>query len=68
MNKGFTIVELLIVIVIIGVLGSIVVTTLSSIQEKNSEAEQKDSSCEMYSNWVAEDLPVGCYEYFKVKE
>ncbi|MBX4197416.1 prepilin-type N-terminal cleavage/methylation domain-containing protein [Candidatus Saccharibacteria bacterium] len=40
-NRGFTIVELLIVIVIIGILAALVVTTYSGIQKKARDTERK---------------------------
>jgi prepilin-type N-terminal cleavage/methylation domain-containing protein len=40
-NRGFTIVELLIVIVIIGILAALVITTYSGIQKKARDTERK---------------------------
>ncbi len=40
-NKGFTIVELLIVIVVIGILALLVVTTFSGIQKKARDTERQ---------------------------
>lgn len=40
-NRGFTIVELLIVIVIIGILAALVITTYSGIQKKARDTKRK---------------------------
>lgn len=40
-NRGFTIVELLIVIVVIGILAALVVTTFNGIQQKARDTERK---------------------------
>jgi prepilin-type N-terminal cleavage/methylation domain-containing protein len=40
-NRGFTIVELLIVIVVIGILATLVVTTYSGIQQKTRDTARK---------------------------
>lgn len=40
-NRGFTVIELLIVIVVIGILATLVVTTYSGIQEKNRDTQRK---------------------------
>jgi prepilin-type N-terminal cleavage/methylation domain-containing protein len=40
-NRGFTIVELLIVIVVIGILAALVVTTYNGIQQKARDTERK---------------------------
>lgn len=40
-NKGFTIVELLIVIVVIGILAALVVTTYNGVQQKARDTERK---------------------------
>lgn len=40
-NRGFTIVELLIVIVVIGILATLVITTYNGIQEKARDTKRK---------------------------
>ena len=40
-NRGFTIVELLIVIVVIGILAALVITTYTGIQKKARDTERK---------------------------
>lgn len=40
-NKGFTIVELLIVIVVIGILAGLVITTFVGVQQKARDSERK---------------------------
>jgi prepilin-type N-terminal cleavage/methylation domain-containing protein len=48
-NRGFTIVELLIVIVVIGILAALVVVTYSGIQEKARDTERKTDVGALYS-------------------
>jgi type II secretion system protein G len=40
-NKGFTIVELLIVIVVIGILAALVITTFTGIQQRARDTERQ---------------------------
>lgn len=53
-QSGFTIVELLIVIVVIGILAAIVITTFTGVQKKGRDADRKsdinaiDSQVEVY--------------------
>lgn len=48
-QQGFTIVELLIVIVVIGILAALVVTTFSGTQKKARDAERKSDINILYS-------------------
>ena len=41
-NQGFTIVELLIVIVVIGILATLVITTYNGVQSKGSRYQAPD--------------------------
>src|SRR3954463_7168105 len=49
-SKGFTIVELLIVIVVIGILAALVVTTYNGIQEKARDTERKTDLNALHSH------------------
>ena len=49
-SKGFTIVELLIVIVVIGILAALVVTTYNGIQQKARDTERKTDLNAMHSH------------------
>ena len=48
-SKGFTIVELLIVIVVIGILAAIVITTFVGVQKKGRDADRKSDINSIYS-------------------
>ncbi|MBI5357252.1 prepilin-type N-terminal cleavage/methylation domain-containing protein [Candidatus Saccharibacteria bacterium] len=48
-QSGFTIVELLIVIVVIGILAAIVITTFTGVQKKGRDADRKSDINSMYS-------------------
>lgn len=47
-QSGFTIVELLIVIVVIGILAAIVITTFTGVQKKGRDADRKSDINSMY--------------------
>jgi prepilin-type N-terminal cleavage/methylation domain-containing protein len=48
-QSGFTIVELLIVIVVIGILAAIVITTFTGVQKKARDADRKSDINALYS-------------------
>lgn len=48
-QSGFTIVELLIVIVVIGILAAIVITTFTGVQKKARDADRKSDANAIYS-------------------
>jgi len=48
-QTGFTIVELLIVIVVIGILAAIVITTFTGVQKKGRDADRKSDINSLYS-------------------
>lgn len=72
-KKGFTIVEMLIVIVIIGILASITVVSYTHVIETKEDQESAlQKECEKY-NVIPEEhvdlVPTVCVtEYFKDKE
>lgn len=47
-QSGFTIVELLIVIVVIGILAAIVITTFTGVQKKGRDADRKSDINSLY--------------------
>lgn len=60
-EKGFTIVELLIVIVVIGILAALVVTTFSGIQKKGRDSERKTDIGAVHSQLEAYHATNGRY-------
>lgn len=69
-NKGFEVIELLVVIVVIGILTAITIVSFDGIQEKQKNAESElRAECEKY-NVIPEEhvdlVPTACVtEYFK---
>lgn len=61
MNKGFTLIELIVVLAIIGILIGVVVSSYSAAKNKG-----KSNPCKEYENYKIENVPVKCYEYFKI--
>lgn len=61
-SKGFTIIEVLIVLTIAGILVALVMTILPNLQE---QADQP-IDCEKYARTSVENLPAGCLEYYQV--
>lgn len=60
-QKGFTIVELLIVIVVIGILAALVVTTFSGIQRKARDTERQTDIKAIYGQLEAYYAQNGAY-------
>ncbi|MEK9196497.1 MAG: type II secretion system protein [Patescibacteria group bacterium] len=60
-QKGFTIVELLIVIVVIGILAALVVTTFSGIQQKARDKERQTDIGALHSQLEAYYAQNGSY-------
>lgn len=61
LNRGFTIVELLIVIVVIGILATLVVTTYSGIQQKTRDTARKTDIAAIYGQVEAYQTENGRY-------
>lgn len=60
-QRGFTIVELLIVIVVIGILAGLVVTTFSGVQKKARDSERKTDINALHSQLEAYNAQNGKY-------
>ncbi len=54
-KKGFTIVELVIVIAVIAILAAVLIPTFSNIVSKAKESEAMQSAKNAYTDWLAED-------------
>lgn len=69
-NKGFTVLELLIVVAIIGMLSSIVFVAIKQskcVKSRTCKTADDDSICEMYRWRSISHLPVNCLKYFNVQ-
>lgn len=60
-NRGFTIVELLIVIVVIGILAALVIVTYNGIQQKARDTERKTDINAVASHLEAYNAQAGRY-------
>lgn len=60
-SKGFTIVELLIVIVVIGILAALVVTTYNGVQQKARDTERKTDINALQGQMEAFQAQIGKY-------
>lgn len=60
-NRGFTIVELLIVIVVIGILAALVIVTYNGIQQKARDTERKTDINALASHLEAYNATAGRY-------
>lgn len=60
-NRGFTIVELLIVIVVIGILAALVIVTYNGIQQKARDTERKTDINAVASHMEAYNAQNGSY-------
>ena len=60
-QQGFTIVELLIVIVVIGILAALVITTFTGIQQKARDTERQTDIKAMYGQVEAQYAQTGKY-------
>lgn len=61
LSRGFTIVELLIVIVVIGILATLVVTTYSGIQQKTRDTARKTDISALHGQIEAYQAEAGKY-------
>lgn len=61
--KGFTLIEVLVVIAIVGLLSTVVVDSVRGSKKEDSQTEEQ--TCQKYSNWSQKDLPVKCLKYYK---
>ncbi len=60
-NRGFTIVELLIVIVVIGILAALVITTFNGIQQKGRDTERQTDIKALHGQLEAYNAQNGRY-------
>lgn len=56
-QRGFTIVELLIVLVVVFILGVLIVTIVRSVSDPNF------NYCDTYRYSSVRDVPVSCFDY-----
>lgn len=54
-KKGFTIVELVIVIAVIAILAAVLIPTFSGVVEKANESKRLQAARNAYTNWLADD-------------
>jgi prepilin-type N-terminal cleavage/methylation domain-containing protein len=47
MKKGFTLIELIVVVAILGILTSVVISSYNSAKSKSKEGQTKDSNSEL---------------------
>ena len=59
MNKGFTLLEVIIVVAIVGIFISVILVTLSA------GSEREERPCSEFSNYRMESLPVRCIPYYR---
>jgi len=69
MKKGFTLIELIIMIAIIGILASIIITTVR-IGGKDSEGKpiSEQEQCKVFKYSSVRDLPAFCVKYYYTGE
>jgi len=72
MKKGFTLIELLVIIAIIGILSTIVLSSLSSARKKAEENGKIGTLEEMCKTKISHntisELPAGCLQYVEVPD
>ena len=59
MKKGFTLIEVIVLIAIIGILASVVLFSL------NSAGKKEELNCKKYENTSIKRVPKECLDYFK---
>lgn len=69
MNKGFTLIELIVVIAILSLLGSVILASFNSAKKVVAEKEsKKEATCSELGEVKVADLPVRCYEWYGINK
>lgn len=65
-KKGFTIVELVIVIAVIAILAAVLIPTFSNVVEKANESKDMQQARNAYENWLADEVGKANFSMDKV--
>ncbi len=65
-KKGFTIVELVIVIAVIAILAAVLIPTFSNVVEKANESSAMQEARSAYENWLVDEVEKDGFDMNKV--